>query len=187
MRRLGSVSHPPFFVVAVVGAWLLALSIALASDGPDFSGTWVLEEGDSTVSDEAMFVGLSASGPPPTLHITQPANGTLVIESEVRESQSRFYVPDGKSTTPVLLGEVGSITMTSRWEGASLTAEGQREAASAPSLDIKENIRLSPDGQRLEIQIEVTEAGQTKRSQLSFSRSDSPGPCESWPLPCKNR
>ena len=155
MRRLGSLSHPSSFVLTVIGAWLLALAGALASDGPDFSGTWVLEKGESTVSNEAMFVGLSVAGPPPTLHITQPTNGTLVIESEVRESQSRFYVPDGKSTTPVLLGEVGNITMTSRWEGASLTAEGQREAASAPPLDIKENIRLSSDGQRLEIQIEI--------------------------------
>ena len=186
MSRLGSVSSPQSFALTVVGAWLFTLA-ALASDGPDFSGTWVLEEGQSTVSDEAMFVGLSAAGPPPTLHVTQPSNGSLIIESEVRESQSRFYVPDGKSTTPVLLGEVGSITMTSRWEGTSLTAVGQREAASGPPLGIKESIRLSSDGQRLEIQIEVTDAERTNRSQLSFSRSDSPGPCESWPLPCKNR
>ena len=58
MKRLGSVSHPPSFVLTVIGAWLLALAGALASDGPDFSGTWVLEKGESTVSNEAMFVGL---------------------------------------------------------------------------------------------------------------------------------
>lgn len=187
MRTYASLLGSRAIVFTVAGAWLLALSGVATSDEPDFSGTWVLNEDESRVSDEAMFVGLSPAGSPPTLHVTQPANGTLVIESEVRESQSRFYIPDGKSTTPVLLGEAGTVTMASRWEGTSLTAEGHREAASGPSLGIKEVIGLSSDGQHLEIQIEVTNGDQTNRSQLSFSRSDSPGPCESWPLPCKNR
>ena len=93
---------------------------------------------------EATLTGLIGVGPPRTLHITQQSNGTVVIESQINESYARLYVPGEKTSTPVFLGEPGSITMTSRWEGRTLVSEGTRESSSSRG-NVREAFGLSED------------------------------------------
>ncbi len=168
-------------------ALLLILSPAVAlCQTPDFSGTWRLDEERSNVNMEATLTGLIGGGAPPTLHITQPANGTLVVESQINESHARLYVPDGRTTTPVFLGPAGTITMTTRWEGQALVSEGTRDSSSGPSTKVKEAFALSADGQTLEVAISNSTADGTSSSSLRYSRIQDVGSCKSWPSPCKD-
>ena len=80
----------------------------------------------SRVDPTAGLAGLIAAGAPPMLYVTQPANGTLVVESPMNEGHVRLYHPGGKTTTPV--GQGGTITMTSQWDGRALASEGTRGA-----------------------------------------------------------
>ena len=83
------------------------------------------------MTDGAGLAGLIAAGVPPTLHVTHAANGTLVVES-ADQRRPRAPLPAGQQTaTPVAQG--GTITMTTKWSGATLVAEGTMTAAnSAP-------------------------------------------------------
>ena len=155
---------------------------------PDFSGTWKLDANRSRITAAAGLAGLIAAGAPDTLHITRPANGTLVIESQINESQARIYTPGGKSSTLVFVGPAGSITMTSRWEGGTLVSEGSRESASGTSVivtQVKEVLALSADGRTLEIEVTTTGADGKSASTLMYTRTQDVGPCQSWPTPCK--
>lgn len=162
-------------------------AVALAQR-PDLSGTWRLDAGRSRVEAEATLVGLIGAGAPKTLHVTQPANGTLVVESQVNESHARLYVPGRETSTPVFVGEAGTVTMRSRWEEGALVGEGAFVAGTGASEnEVKEVYRLSADGRTLEIEIAISGAeGQSpKGSTLRYTRIDDVGPCESWPSPCK--
>ncbi len=164
---------------------ILAPAVALCQT-PDFRGTWKLDEERSNVNVEATLAGLIGGGAPPTLHITQPANGTLVVESQINESHARLYVPGGRTATPVFLGAAGTITMTTRWEGQTLVSEGTRDSSSGPSTNVEETFALSADGQTLEVEISVSTADGTRSSTLRYSRLQDVGPCDSWPSPCKD-
>ena len=153
---------------------------------PDFSGTWKLDEERSDVNVEAPLAGLIGGGAPPTLHITQPANGTLVVESQINESHARLYVPGGRTTTPVFLGVAGTITMTTRWGGQILVSEGTRDSSSAPSTNVQETFALSADGETLEVEISVSTADGASSSTLRYTRIQDVGTCDSWPSPCKD-
>jgi hypothetical protein len=157
---------------------------------PDFAGTWKLNERRSSVSLEAPLAGLIGAGAPGTLHITQPANGTLVVESQVNESHARLYVPGETTTTAVFLGAGGTITMTSRWEQQTLVSEGTRESSSGPPSKVLEVFKLSADGQTLELEVTVEGTPETSSSAfssaLSYTRIQDVGPCDSWPSPCKD-
>jgi hypothetical protein len=123
---------------------------------------------------------------PATLHITAPTNGTLVVESQINEGHARMYTPRGRTTTPV--GQTGTITMASKWQGRSLTSEGTQETLSGTSTvvrNVKEVYTLSADGQTLTIDVTSTTGGDTSTSALVFTRLASVGGCESWPTPCK--
>jgi len=162
---------------------LLVLAPAAAlCQTPDFSGTWKLNERRSRVSLEAPLAGLIGAGAPGTLHITQPANGTLVVESQVNESHARLYVPGETTTTPVFLGAPGTITMTSRWERGTLVSEGTRESSSGAPSKVSEVFELSGDDQTLELRVTVD----TSSSELSYTRIQDVGRCDSWPSPCKD-
>ncbi len=164
----------------------LVSAAATLAQTPDFSGTWRLDESRSRVDGAAPFAGLVASGAPDTLHVSQPANGTLLVESEVNESHARLYLPGRKSTTPVFLGQAGRITMTTQWEGSSLVSEGRRESGSdAAAVDVKEVFARPGDGGALEVEITVSGSDGESRSLLVYTRIDDSGPCESWPTPCK--
>ena len=61
------------------------------------AGTWRLNRERSHISDTAGLAGLIGAGVPPMLHITQPANGTILVESPINEGHVRMYTPGGKT------------------------------------------------------------------------------------------
>lgn len=165
---------------------LLAVVLAQA-ERPDLAGTWRLDESRSEVAVEAPYAGLIGVGAPRTLHVTQPANGTLVVESQVNESHSRLYVPGRETSTPIFLGEAGSIAMTARWEERRLAAEGERVAsAGGESVAVRESLGLTADGETLVLEIVVSGPEGEHTTTARYSRIESVGPCETWPSPCKD-
>lgn len=183
--RSARTRRTPLAVIAQACACLLGAA-ALDAQAPGFGGTWRLDQARSTMASDAGLFGLIGTGVPPTLHITQPANGTLVVESQINEGHARMYAPRGKTTTPV--GQVGTITMVSKWSGRTLSAEGTQESAAGTTTtvrQVKEIYTLSADGTTLTIDVTTTTAGQTSTSALVFTRATSVGGCETWPTPCK--
>jgi hypothetical protein len=155
---------------------------------PNLGGTWRLNEDRSSVAAEVTFVGLVGVGAPGTLHVTQPANGTVVVESQFNESHARFYVPGDETETSVFLGEVGSVKVHTRWEDARLIAEGTRVTGTGPSAtqhELRESFLLSDDGETLEVELTFIGSPETSSSLLRYERIDDVEPCESWPSPCK--
>ncbi len=159
--------------------------VVVHAQAVDLSGTWSLDEERSRVRAEATLAGLIGAGAPRTLHITQPSNRTVVVESQINESYARLYVPGEETSTPVFLGEPGSITMTSRWEGRALVSEGTRESPSSTG-NVREVFGLSEDGQTLEVEIALEGADGDIVSTFRYTRIRDVGPCESWPTPCKD-
>jgi hypothetical protein len=161
-------------------------AVGALAQAPDFSGTWKLDPDRSRVAAEAGFAGLIPSGAPDRLHITQPANGTLIIESEINEGHARLYRPGGKSSTPA--GQGGTITMTSRWEGARLVSEGSQETLSGQSTmtkNVKEVLALGADGRTLTIEVTTAGTGEKSVTTLTYTRTQVVEPCQKWPTPCK--
>jgi outer membrane protein assembly factor BamB len=153
------------------------------SDLPAFGGWWKLDPAQSQVSPTAGLTGLIASGAPDFLFITQPANGTLLVESMINTMHVRMYRPGGKTSTPA--GQGGSVTMTSRWDGRTLVSEGSLDSPSNPSVAVKELISLAADGKTLTIDVTTTTAADTASSSLKYTPTQDVGPCESWTTPCK--
>lgn len=168
------------------GPWclvLVALAVAtLTAQAPDFSGTWVLDAGKSRVTATAGFTGLVSAGAPATLHITQPANGSVVVESQINEAHVRLYQPGGQTSTPA--GQGGVVTMTTRWEGRMLVSDGTMKAPNGDTTIVREALSLSPDGKLLTMQITTT-AAEKATSELVYTKVTSVGACERWPTPCK--
>jgi hypothetical protein len=153
--------------------------LVILQTAPDFSGTWKLDSKTSQIAPASSFAGLIRNGAPETLHVTQPANGTLIVESQINESHSRIYRPGGKTTTPV--GPTGSIAMSSRWEGRSLIAEGSQDSTNGGSVATREVFTLSADGKILTIELTADKTVST----LVYTRSAAVEPCQKWPTPCK--
>jgi hypothetical protein len=163
---------------------LLGVLLVLAQTAaPEISGTWKLDATRSRVATEVGWPGLIGAGAPDRLHVTQAANGTLVVESEINESHARIYRPGGKSSTPV--AQTSTITMTSRWEGRALASEGTLVPPSGDPSVVKERLVLSDDGRTLEVEISTSGPGGAKASTLTYHRTDAVDPCEKWPTPCK--
>lgn len=158
-------------------AWVLT-SATLQAQAPDFSGTWRLDEARSKVAAAGGIFGLIPAGAPKTLHITQPANGTLVIESQINEGHSRIYKPGRESTTPA--GQGGAVTVMSKWEGKALVSEGAFKAPNGDTTTVREVLSLA-DGKQLTLEV-TTPAG---TSTLHYAKITDVGPCETWPTPCK--
>ncbi len=156
---------------------IAATSVAQAQT-PDFSGTWRLDEANSKVLATASMFGLIPAGAPKTLHITQPANGTLVIESQVNEGHSRIYKPGRESSTPA--GQGGAVTVTSKWDGKSLVSDGAFKAPNGDTTTVREVLSLT-GGQQLTLEV-TTPAG---TSTLHYTKITDVGPCNTWPTPCK--
>jgi len=166
----------------------LDLGARSADDAPDFSGTWMLDEKTSTVAQTATLAGIAPAGAPHRLHITQPGNGTVIVESEINEGHARMYVPGGKMSTPVFVGAAGTVTMASRWEGKKLVSEGTRETASGPSTvvsKVTEVLALSGDGRVLTVDVTSVTGNESASSSLKYMRTGDVGSCQSWPTPCK--
>jgi outer membrane protein assembly factor BamB len=166
----------------VVGRADAATAPRPRADLPVFSGTWKLDKALSLVNDAAGLVGISPAGAPATLHITQPVNGTLVVESQINEGHVRIYNPGGKTATPA--GQGGVITMTTEWAGRTLISQGTAVNASGASVTVREAYSLSADGKVLTVDVTTTGADE-KTSSLKYTRIPDVGPCESWPTPCK--
>jgi len=163
----------------------LALALAQA---PDFSGTWRLDTERSRIAPTAGLAGLAGAGAPATLHVTQPANGTVVIESQINEGHARLYKSGIRIVTPVTVGPGGSVAMTSRWDGRTLVSEGTREASSGTATttqQVKEVIGVAADGLTLTIDITTSGPEGTSTSTLMYTRILDVGPCKTWPTPCK--
>lgn len=156
---------------------IAATSVAQAQT-PDFSGTWRLDEANSKVLATASMFGLIPAGAPKTLHITQPANGTLVIESQVNEGHSRIYKPGRESSTPA--GQGGAVTVTSKWDGKSLVSDGAFKAPNGDTTTVREVLSLTGE-KRLTLEV-TTPAGS---STLHYTKITDVGPCTTWPTPCK--
>jgi outer membrane protein assembly factor BamB len=142
------------------------------------AGTWRLDTTRSKVGPAAVPVGLVKVGAPATIHITQAANGMVIVEGQINESQSRAYKPGRSTSTPIVPS--GSVTMTSRWEGRTLISEGTLDAGGA-QVAVKETFTVGADG-RLTIEIAMP----TGVSTLVYARTQDVGPCKSWPTPCKD-
>jgi hypothetical protein len=168
----------------IAAAIVCAGSIA-AAQTPDFSGTWRLDESKSRVVAAAGIIGLIPAGAPKTLHITHPANGTVVIESQINEAHVRIYKPGRESSTPA--GQGGAVTMTTRWDGKTLVSEGMLKAPNGDITPVREVVSLSADGKVLTMEVVTTPVGQTEKasSTLVFTKITDVGACETWPTPCK--
>ena len=153
-------------------------TVSIHAQAPDFSGTWRLDEAKSKVVATAGIFGLIPAGAPKTLHITQAANGTLVIESQINEGHSRIYKPGRESSTPA--GQGGAVTVTSKWEGKNLVSEGAFKAPNGDTTTVREV--LSPADTK-QLTLEVTTPAGT--STLHYIKITDVGPCEAWPTPCK--
>lgn len=159
-------------------AFAIVMSVGVSAQMPDFSGTWRLDEAKSKVLATAGMFGLMPAGAPQTLHITQPANGTLVIESQINEGHSRIYKPGRESSTPA--GQGGVVTVTSKWDGKSLVSDGAFKAPNGDTTTVREVLSLV-DGKQLMLEV-TTPAG---TSTLHYAKITDVGPCETWPTPCK--
>jgi hypothetical protein len=174
---------------AVTAAVFAAAHVTLAlAQAPDFSGTWRLDTERSRIAPTAGLAGLAGAGAPDTLHVTQPANGSLVIESQINEGHARLYKAGIRIVTPVTVGPGGSVAMTSRWEGRTLVSEGTRESSSGTSTtvqQIKEVIGVAADARTLTIDITTQGPEGTGTTTLIYTRIVDVGPCKTWPTPCK--
>jgi hypothetical protein len=159
---------------------LFAILLALVQNVPSVSGTWKLDLERSEIVNEVGWPGLIGAGAPERIHVTQAANGTLVIESEINEGHARIYKPGGGDTaTPV--AQTGRITMSSRWEDRTLVAEGMLVSPSGDTSKARETITLAEDGLTLRVAISIG----ALESELDYTRTASVEPCETWSTPCK--
>ncbi len=148
-----------------------------ATQALTLGGTWKLDAARSKVGPAAAPAGLVKTGAPGTLHITHAANGMVIVEGQINESQSRAYKPGGKTSTPIVPS--GTIAMMSRWEGRTLVSEGTLDAGGT-SVAVKETFALGADGS---LTIEITMPAGV--SMLVYARTNDVGPCKSWPTPCR--
>ena len=162
----------------LAGCIVAVLASPLLAQAPDLSGTWRLDEGKSNVVATAGIIGLISAGAPKTLHITQPTNGSVVIESQINEAHVRIYKPGRDTSTPA--GQGGTIQMRSRWEGRSLISDGQFKTPNGEITTVKETIAIAADG-ALTVEISTGSAS----SRLFYTKITDVGPCETWPTPCK--
>ncbi|HXG90587.1 MAG TPA: hypothetical protein VNJ02_19885 [Vicinamibacterales bacterium] len=156
--------------------------VSVTAQVPQLAGTWKLDAAGSQIVDGAGLAGLIGAGAPPMLHITQPANGQVIVESPVNEGHVRNYQPGAKTATPV--GQGGTITMTSQWTGNRLSSEGTSVGANGATATIRETYSVTSDGSVLTIAV-TTGASDAKTSALKYTRIRDVGPCERWPTPCK--
>lgn len=160
---------------------------AVQAQTPDFSGTWVLDEGASRVTPEAGLGTLGAVGTPERLHITHAANGDLALQSEWNTSEARVYRPGRETVIPV--GPDDRMTVSARWDGATLVVEGRRPTAGGGStiLGVRRSLSLSDDGGTLAIEATTTTAAGDETSTMVYTRLTDLGPCEQWSEPCEPR
>lgn len=192
IRGHGAIRRTRRLAAAIAVAIVYAGSISSAQEPPDLAGTWRLDESKSRVVAAAGIIGLIPAGAPKTLHITHPANGTVVIESQINEAHVRIYKPGRETSTPA--GQGGAVTMTTKWEGNSLISEGALKAPNGDTTSIRETVSVSPDGKVLTMEVSAFAGATADRSAdhtdkasstLVYTKITDVGSCETWPTPCK--
>jgi outer membrane protein assembly factor BamB len=146
------------------------------------SGSWRLDTAASRVDSAAGLAGLIGAGAPPMLYVTQPANGTVLVESPMNEGHVRLYRPGMKTQTP--FGQGGTIAMTSQWVNGTLVGDGTSVSGGGVATPVKEIYSVSSDHKVLTIDVSVG-TPEAKTSTITYTRITDVGPCESWPTPCK--
>ena len=137
---------------------LCAENASLVGQTPDYSGTWKLNRSASQITAGTGIAGLGAGGAPPTLYISQAANGTVVIGSDINESHARTF----RVATSAITNEAGGVKET-----LSMSADGQ-------TLTVK--VTATPAQGRAESVLTST---------LVYTKVQSDDPCEKWPTPCR--
>ena len=156
-------------MIAGVVAWGLAAAAPAVAQTPDFSGTWTLDLDASRIT--APPLGGGDGGPADTLHITQAANGTLVVGNEVNAAQAWTYEPDGESAIPV--GRNDTMTVTSTWEGSRFVSEGRRDAGPGNAIiGVREVRSLSDAGRTLTVEVTTTTPDGDQTNTLVYTRVD---------------
>lgn len=160
----------------------VALTLAVGAQSPDFSGTWRLDKAVSKINPASGLAGLGAGGAPDTLHVTHAANGTVVIGSEVNESQARAYRPERDSD--FLVGRDRLVRVRTRIEGNRIMVEGRQEEG-GPPITLRETLTLAPNRDTLTIEVTTVTTQGEAVTMLVYKPSTSAGPCTSWPTPCR--
>ncbi len=149
---------------------IVALDLGAAGP-PDLSGTWTLDLERSRIT-ERLLRGGGDGGPADTLHLTQAANGTLVVGNEINSDQAWTYTPGGETAVPV--GPRDTVTVTTRWEGDRLVSEGRREPTGGESatdiIGLREVQSLSDDGETLTVEVTTRTTDGDSTNTLVFDR-----------------
>ena len=136
---------------------------------PDLSGTWQLDVDASRIV-ARLLRGEGNGGPADTLHITQAANGTLVVGNRVNAAKAWTYRPGAESAVPV--GPNATLTVTSRWEGRQFVAEGSQAPTGADAIvRLREVFALSGDGNTLTIDVTAATPDGETTSRLVYRRA----------------
>jgi hypothetical protein len=113
----------------------------LTAQAPDHSGTWRLSRDASQITKGAGLTGLGAGGLPPTLYVTQSANGTAVVGSDINESGAKLYQVnakglvlerDGTTERLALSGDGKTLTVTITAAAGSTTLVYTKTNAAVP-------------------------------------------------------
>ena len=107
--------------VLAVGLYLLG-GVAVGAQAPDHSGTWRLNGDASQITKGAGLAGLGAGGAPPTLYITQAANGTAVVGSDINESAATLYQVSAKGLVLERDGTSEHLSLAHLLPGQTLAA-----------------------------------------------------------------
>jgi hypothetical protein len=171
-------------MIRPLGSLVLSLAVTAVAhaQSPDFSGTWRLDRAASQINPASGLGGLGAGGAPDTLHVTHAANGTVVIGSEVNESQARAYRLERDSE--FLVGRDRMVRVRSRIEGNRILVEGRQEEGGAP-VSLREVLTLAPTRDTLTIEIATITARGEAVTRLVYRPQLSAGSCQSWPTPCR--
>ena len=110
---------------------LVSTVVTIRAQTPDHSGTWRLNRDASQITKGAGLTGLGAGGVPPTLYVTQSANGTAVVGSDINESGAKLYQVSAKGLVLERDGTTEHLALSA--DGKTLTV---RITASAGSTTL---------------------------------------------------
>ena len=148
---------------------IVAIDLGLeAHQTPDLSGTWQLDVEVSQIATRPLRGG-GDGGPADSLHLTQAANGTLVVGNRVNAAKAWTYRPGAESAVPV--GTNATLTVTSGWEGRQFVAQGSQAASGDDSIvRLREVFTLSDDGDTLTIDVTAATPTGERTNSLVYRR-----------------
>jgi hypothetical protein len=125
---------------AIFAALLVSSVTLVQAQVPDHSGTWRLDRDASQITKGAGITGLGAGGAPPTLYVTQAANGTAVVGSDVNESGAKLFQVSAKGLRLERDGTTEHLSLSA--DGKTLTARITAAAGSTTLVYMKTNAAL---------------------------------------------